>query len=148
MKILKKALTILLFAAFIAGVAVAGDTPKDSKHPSASIHIEEWQVMAMASTQFGHGTVGFNGHTYKFKVTGLGIGGVGVHKLTATGNVYHLNNITDFPGVYFEARAGFTLAKGKGGLWLKNDKGVTVHLKTSAEGLALALGADGMKFSF
>jgi hypothetical protein len=56
-----------------------------------------------------------------------------------------MNDIADFPGIYLEARAGLTLVNGKGGLWVTNDKGVTLHLKTRPAGIASALGADGLK---
>jgi hypothetical protein len=31
-----------------------------------------------------------------------------------------------------------------GGVWMHNDKGVTMHLKTSTEGLELSIGAGGI----
>jgi hypothetical protein len=43
--------------------------------PSGTIHFEEWQFMAMLAGNQGHGTLGYNGKTYKFKVTGMGAGG-------------------------------------------------------------------------
>ena len=37
---------------------------------------------------------------------------------------------------------------GKQGLWLKNDKGVTLHMKSSrAEGIALSIGVEGFKIT-
>jgi len=113
--------------------------------PSGSIHIEEWQVMAMLAGNWGHGTLGYNGKTYKFKVTGMGAGGYGVDKLSATGEVYRLNDIADFPGKYSELRGGITLGKGIGGFYIHNDKGVVIKLKTHAEGVALSIGVEGFK---
>ena len=47
-------------------------------------------------------------------------------------------------GTYFDAEAGITLAKGKGGMWLKNSKGVSLHLKSADDtGLALSIGVEG-----
>ena len=77
--------------------------------PSGSIHLEEWQVMAILGGNWGHGTLGYNGKTYKFKVTGMGAGGYGVDKLSATGEVYRLKDIADFPGKYDELRGGIVL---------------------------------------
>ena len=34
-----------------------------------------------------------------------------------------------------------------GGLWMKNGKGVTLHLKSKGEGLALSLSAGGLKIT-
>ena len=112
--------------------------------PSGSIHIEEWQVMAMLAGNWGHGTLGYNGKTYKFKMTGLGAGGYGIDKISATGNVYRLNDIADFPGKYSELRSGLTLGKGLGGYYIHNDKGVVLELKTHAEGVALSIGVTGL----
>ena len=112
--------------------------------PSGSIHFEEWQVMAILAGNWGHGTLGYNGKTYKFKVTGLGAGGFGVDKLSATGEVYRLNDIADFPGKYDELRGGIVLGKGVGGLHIHNDNGVVIKLKTHAEGVALSVGLQGL----
>jgi hypothetical protein len=48
-------------------------------------------------------------------------------------------------GEYLDARVGIAATvKGKGNLWLKNNKGVHMHLKSHLEGLALTLGADAL----
>ncbi len=112
--------------------------------PSGSIHFEEWQVMAMLAGNWGHGTLGYNGKTYKIKVTGMGAGGYGVDKLSATGEVYRLKDIADFPGKYSELRGGIVLGKGVGGLYIHNDNDVVIKLKTHAEGVALSIGVQGL----
>ena len=72
----------------------------------------------------GHGTLGYDGKIYKFKATGLGYGGLGVEKISATGHVYHLNNIADFPGKYSLVRGGATAGEGFAGVYLRNEKEV------------------------
>jgi len=38
------------------------------------------------------------------------------------------------------------MVKGKGGLWLKNDKGVSIHLRSADDsGVALSIGVEGFK---
>ena len=148
-----KFVAVLFIMAIVFGCSSSGTDQKATTAqqaadlPSGSIHIEEWQVLAIAETQWGHGTLGYNGKTYKFKILGFGAGGLGVHKVSVTGHVYKLNELADFSGVYFEARAGITVGVGAGGYWVKNSKGVTLHLKTHAKGVALALGIDGLKIS-
>ncbi|MGD8442664.1 MAG: hypothetical protein PVH37_24340 [Desulfobacterales bacterium] len=139
-----KVAAILFFIAILFGCASTGTDQKPTELPSGSLHIEEWQIAAMAEMQWGHGTLGYNGKLYKFKIGGVGAGGTGVQKITATGHAYNLNDIADFAGTYVEARAGITVAKGAGGLWVQNGKKVTLHLKMHAEGLALAIGVDGL----
>ena len=101
--------------------------------------------MAILEGDFGHGTLAYDNKIYKFKIKGIGALGYGVQKLSAVGHVYHLNDIADFPGDYFEARAGLTVAKGVGGLYIRNDKGVVIEVKTHAEGVALSVGVTGLK---
>jgi hypothetical protein len=55
--------------------------------------------------------------------------------------------VADFPGVYFAAETGITLAKGRGGFCLKNDKGVSLHMKARAKGVALDIGVEGLKIT-
>jgi len=100
--------------------------------------------MAILGGNWGHGTLGYNGKTYKFKLTGMGAGGYGVDKLSATGEVYRLKDIVDFPGKYSELRGGIVLGKGIGGLYIHNDNGVVIKLKTHAEGVALSIGVQGI----
>jgi hypothetical protein len=124
--------------------AATGAEQKPTEAPSGSIHFEEWQVMAMLGGDWGHGTLGYNGKTYKFKATGMGAGGMGVNKISATGKVYRLKDIADFPGKYSELRAGITVGEGVGGYYIHNDNGVVLELKTHAEGVALSVGVQGL----
>ena len=117
---------------------------KPTEAPSGTIHLESTQVMAILGGAWGHGTLGYNGKTYKFKASGMGAGGVGIHTISATGNVYYLKDIADFPGKYSDLRAGITVGKGVGGYYVSNDKGVVLELNTHAEGVALSIGVDGL----
>ncbi len=72
---------------------------------------------------------------------------MGIHKVHLVGEVYNLADVNDFAGVYFAAEAGVTVVKGKGGLSMKNDKGVVIHLKANADGVALNLGVEGFKIT-
>ena len=115
--------------------------------PDGTVVIDETQMMLLLGGSFGGGTVIVGDDSYSFKANGLKLGGVGVHKVHLTGSVYDLDDIKDFAGVYFAAEAGATVVKGIGGFWLKNKRGVTLHLKVSAKGLALALGLEGLKIT-
>jgi hypothetical protein len=149
---LTKMTAILFIIAMVFGCAStqsskstpAATQSQSGEFPSGSIHFEEWQFMAMLEGDRGHGTLGYNGKTYKIKVTGMGAGGYGVQKISATGEVYRLNDIADFPGSYSELRGGITLGKGVGGLYVHNDNGVIIRLKTHAEGVALSIGVEGL----
>ena len=113
--------------------------------PAATVNIDEIQVAYLLMGTLGGGTLHFQGQDYRFKIGGLGVGGAGVDKLTATGEVYGLQYPRDFPGTYVDARVGIAATiKGKGDLWVKNSTGIYMHLHTQLEGLALTLGADAL----
>ena len=113
--------------------------------PSGSVTVHQVQVAFIGSGSGGGGTLKFHGRNYPFKLGGLGIGGIGVSRLDATGTVYNLNRLEDFNGVYGQARTGWAAGKqGKGQMWLENPNGVYIHLRTQRKGLALSVGADGM----
>lgn len=116
-----------------------------SAEPSATVEIEQIQIAFIGSGNLGGGKLHYNGKTYSFKVGGLGIGGYGASKITATGEVYGLESLDQFPGAYVQGRAGFAAAdKSKGGMWMSNTHGVQIRLDADRKGLALALGADAV----
>lgn len=116
--------------------------------PSATIVIDETQIMWVVGGDIGGGTLQFQGESHKFKTDGLKLGGFGVHKVKLSGDVYELNNLDDFAGIYGVAEAGLTIGEAsKGDTVMKNDKGVILHLKSAAQGLALDLGVEGMKIT-
>ena len=155
MKTLQKLFTSLVVVSFLLIGVAACSTSSGSKDTAAShdemasgtLKIDETQVMFIVGGDLGSGTLNFQGKSHSFKTGGLKLGGIGIHKVHLTGDVYKLNNVADFAGTYFVAEAGITVVKGAGGFWFKNSKGVTLHLKASAEGVALAFGVEGLKIS-
>jgi hypothetical protein len=136
----KMACVFTIIALFLMGATVAAE----EKKPSGTIHLEEEQFMFILGGDSGSGTLDFKGKIHGFTTAGITAGGVGYQKISASGDVYHLNKVSDFPGTYVAARAGLAVAEGKGGEWLQNSKGVYIHLKTSQEGLALGFGVEGL----
>ena len=102
----------------------------------------------MLTGDWGHGTLKYKGKSHMFHMGGAKLGGIGVSKMEVNGSVYYLKKREDFEGVYFKADAGLTIAAGKVGSWLKNDKGVVIHLGADSKGLALQIGVEGLKVSF
>jgi hypothetical protein len=106
-----------------------------------------WKVALIGSAGQSKGTLSYQGKTRKFKMTGLGIGGIGISTSSATGIVYNMKTMADFTGSYTSARSGITLGDSEvikdRMLWLQNEKGVKIKLTTDKAGLELNLGADG-----
>ena len=142
-------LGVLVIGLVAGGVSVrAQDDPAQTyagKTPDATVDIDEVQIGYLVMGTLGGGTLHYQGNDYRFKIGGLGAGGVGADKLKASGEVYGLKDPGDLAGEYLDARVGLAATvKGGGDLWLKNGKGVHMHLKSHLEGLALTLGADAL----
>ncbi len=102
----------------------------------------------LASSGGGNGTLLYRGADYRFTIGGLGVGGIGASTISASGEVYKLNQLSQFPGAYAQARYGFALGNLSGGdLWMQNELGVILHLKAKREGLMLSLGGDAIVIS-
>ena len=141
----RKIFYILIIIAFVMGCASTGKEQQGAEaQPSGTIHLDEWQFMAILSGDFGHGTLAYNNKIYKFKMRGMGALGYGVQKISGVGKVHNLKDIADFPGSYSEARAGLTVAKGVGALYIRNDNDVVIELRTHADGVALSVGVSGI----
>lgn len=122
--------------------AVAGLTP------SGTVDMNEVQVAYIGSAGGGSGTLFYRGNAYSFQIAGLGVGGIGASTIDAKGEVYKLDNLSQFPGAYAQGRYGFALGATSGGdLWMQNESGVIMHLKAKREGLMLSLGGDAVAIS-
>ena len=128
-------ITLLL----IAGCASMTQAP--STAPSATVRIQEWSAAYYGSAAAGKGTLYFHGR-HHFTISGLGAGGMGAQKISATGKVYNLNNLSDFSGRYHGVSRGLTLIEGKMHAKLTNQNGVTMYLAADTEGLASSMGAQ------
>ena len=95
-----------------------------------------------AETGAEHGGAGFGLPTpANFKLRGLSAGlNIGVSKMCATGDVYDLKQIGQFPGTYTKLDASVALGGGLGGLRLKNENGVIMTLHSRTAGADLNLG--------
>jgi hypothetical protein len=109
--------------------------------PSGSVTINEDFVTGLGG---GTGTLYYQGQTYPFKLAGTVVGpGGGVAKINASGEVYKLASLADFPGRYTQSTgpAGLSTTGGSD-LWLQNSAGVIMHLQGTSTGAMLTLGRD------
>ncbi len=133
-----------------AGAAlVAGPAFSQERVKSGTVVIEQVQVAFIGSGNVGGGTLNFHGKSYRFSIGGLGIGGFGISKMEAYGDVYNLKELRQFPGAYGQARYGAVAGdKGGGEMWLQNPEGVLLSLRARRQGLAVSLGADAVIIDF
>jgi hypothetical protein len=129
----------------IAGCASMTQAP--STPPSATVRIQEWSAAYYGSAEAGKGTLYYNGRRHHFTISGLGAGGAGAQKVSATGKVYNLNGLSDFSGTYTGVSGGLTLIEGKMHAKLTNQNGVVMYLAGETEGLASSIGAQAFVVS-
>src|SRR6516164_5455922 len=140
-------LKVPLVAAVLATAGCSGimNTPTAQNiaglSPSGNVTITEDFVTGLGG---GSGTLEYQGRTYPFKVVGSVAGpGGGLEKISASGPVYKLADVSDFPGRYTQStgKAGLS-SSGSSDLWLENSAGVIMHLQGTSTGAMLTLGKD------
>jgi len=138
--------TFMLVALLVMS-ATASAQPKELVF-AGTIEINATQFAFILSGKSGGGVLEFQGKEYKFDLTGFGIGGIGVQTINAVGAVYNMTDLSQFNGVYTEARIGATLGTASSGASrLGNSNGVIIDVKASNEGVALSLGVDGVSIT-
>ncbi len=137
-------------AAVLLLAATATRADDEKLVQAGTLDIDQTRVAFMISGNAGGGVLHYRGKDYPFSIGGLGVGGIGVSKLKASGQVYNMTDRATFAGVYSQLRSGITVAdQGAGNkLWLKNGDGVVLKLEGKSQGLALSLGADAVNISF
>jgi len=119
---------------------------KEAKEkPDATVRLSAGSVAAGIGYSWGSGTLHYKGKNYPFAIDGVSVGDIGVTKAEATGKVYHLQKLEDFPGNYTAASAGATLGGGGSASTMKNQSGVEMTLYSTTRGLKLKLAAEGVK---
>jgi hypothetical protein len=138
---------LLPFAGCSSSQTIDAESLK-GRTPDGTVDMNQVQAAFIGSGGGGSGTLFFRGRSYPFAVGGLGIGGIGASTLNASGEVYGLNSVADFPGAYAQGRVGFAFGNSSGGdLWLQNSHGVIMHLAAKRSGLMLSLGGDAVVIS-
>ena len=120
--------------------AIAPDSP-----PSGSVTLSGGSVAAGIGYVWGRGTLKYGNKQYKFKVSGVSVVDVGVASIAASGDVYNLNGVQDFDGLYQAVTGGATIVDGGSVAYLSNGKGVVIKLHSTTQGLRFNLSAEGVR---
>jgi len=137
--------TVSRFALFfwLAAVATTVNAAESAK-PSGKVTIESRSIAAGIGVTWGDGKLNFKGKDLPFSIDGLTLVDFGISKASAAGEVYNLTDVSKFEGTYVAAEAGITLAGGMGGMVLRNQNGVVMHLHSVSRGAKLQLGTSGL----
>jgi hypothetical protein len=88
----------------------------------------------------------YKGKEYKFKLSGLSVVDLGVSKISATGEVYNLENLRDFTGNYITGSASAVVGQSGGGAaYLENEHDVTLKIKSKGDGVQFTLAPAGVR---
>jgi len=141
--------TVVRLALVVLGVIVVSPAVEAKKgpKPSGKVAIESTSIAAGVGVSWGDGTLRFKGKEYQFSIEGMTLVDVGISKASAVGDVYDLKDVSQFEGTYVAGEAGFALAGGMGGMSLRNQNGVVMHLRSVTQGAKLQLGPSGLTIS-
>lgn len=134
----------LVVAASLCLPLCATTTKAADEKPDATLEFNGGSAAAGVGVSWGAGVLKFQGKSYAFKVNGLSLGAVGVTEASASGEVFHLKKLEDFNGNYVAAGAGLTVAGGGSVAAMKNQNGVTIQVKSTAQGAKVTLGGGGV----
>jgi hypothetical protein len=136
---------ILTAGAFhFALLVTATEALAQSPTPAARVSIETTSIAAGFGFSWGHGILRLKGETFHFSLDGMTLMDFGISKASAAGEVYNLIDLDEFDGTYIATEASFALGGGMGGLSLRNQHGVVMHLSSVSQGARLQLGVSGM----
>jgi len=142
---MSKVRTVSSLGIFFLVIAVAiAVVAAEKATPSGKVTIQSTAIAAGVGVTWGGGTLSFKGKNYPFSIDGLTLVDFGVSKVNATGDVYNLDDVAKFGGTYVAAEAGLTLAGGVGGMVLRNQNGVVLHVRSTSQGARLQLGTSGL----
>jgi len=113
--------------------------------PDGTLELKGGSVAAGVGFSWGSGTLTYKGKQYPVSAVGFDVGDVGVTNITASANVYNLQQLEDFDGNYTGVVAGATAAGGGSAMTMENQNGVKVDLVSTTQGVKLALAVDGVK---
>ncbi|HEY1927169.1 MAG TPA: hypothetical protein VGG92_06875 [Caulobacteraceae bacterium] len=143
---MKRSAVIRQAAMIVVATALAA-SGAHAQRPDATIRFTSHSVAFIAGGAWGSGTLHYRGHNYPLKVGGMSVGEIGIKKSDASGNVYHLTQVSDIEGTYAAIAASATVGAGAGGLSMKNGKGVLIKMTGMSVGANLKIGPSGLTIS-
>jgi hypothetical protein len=132
--------TWLIALSCLVGFAAFAAEP----NPSGKVNISSKSVAIGVGVSWGDGTLSYGGKTYSFSLSGLSVVDLGISTITSTGEVFNLNNVSDFSGNYASGEAGIAIAGGQNDVIMKNEHGVVIRLHGTQQGVKFTLAPQGV----
>ena len=138
---LKRWIFALGLVSFFLVSGAAGQGPLGP--PAATLTLETTSIAAGGGISWGAGVLTVDGVEHRFKVSGLTVADVGVSKVTATGEVWGLADLSQFNGTYYGTDVGVAVGGGVAGMAMRNQNGVYIKLSASQAGLKFSIASKG-----
>lgn len=129
-------------------VAGASQSPAQDRPPDGRLEFSSTAYGLLLGFSQGQGKLIVQDRQYLFSVSGIKVATVGISRVDAIGQVYHLRDLADFPGRYYAVEGAFTIGQGGGSAMLRNEKGVMFYLQNVQQGIELTLGGGGIDIAF
>jgi hypothetical protein len=128
-------------ALMLAGVS----TPSQAQ--TGTVYLKIVKVAFIVGGGGGSGVLIYQGHRYPLRVSGIGIGSIGIAEAKMSGIAYNLHRPSDITGTYSAAGAGLAVVGGGQVAQLQNEHGVLLKLQGVQLGFQATLGVGGMTIS-
>ncbi len=125
-------------------VKVYPNYEKEGKTPSGTVEFKSTSIALGVGVSWGDGHLKFKGKDHAFSISGLSLIDLGFSSVSAKGDVFDLNKVSDLEGTYVAAKAAFALVGGAGEVTMKNGQGILINLRSDKAGAALSLGPAGV----
>jgi hypothetical protein len=119
-----------------SGIPTAADIR--GLRPSGTVTMTQ---VFLSASGVGGGTLTFRGQTYPFTLVGSLLGYGAISTMQASGEVYNLNDLSQFSGPWIQGTGSLAVtAKANGEIWLENRNGVIMRLNAAQAGLTFSQG--------
>jgi lipid-binding SYLF domain-containing protein len=132
------------FAAASAALALVAALPSQSQAATGTVRLHVVKAGVVIGGSNGEGVLYFGHRRYHLRVTGSGVGTLGVATVDLVGTVSNLRRPSDIVGSYSDSGAGLALGGGASAATLQNDRGVVLQLQGPQTGLQIALSVGAM----
>jgi lipid-binding SYLF domain-containing protein len=132
------------FAAASAALAFVAASPSQSQAATGTVRLHVVKAGVIVGGSEGEGVLYFGHRQYRLKVSGSGIGTLGVATVDLVGTVSNLRRPSDIVGSYSDAGAGLAVGGGASAATLQSDHGVVLQLQGPQTGLQVSFSLGGM----
>jgi hypothetical protein len=137
-------MTMLKWIVTMVCLGIFSVTVAAEPSPDGTVKLSSKAVAIGAGVTWGDGTLTFGGRTHTFEVNGLSVADLGISDITTSGEVFHLETLSDFNGTYVAGEAGAAIVAGPTDTIMKNEHGVVLRLHGTQKGARLTLAAQGV----